>query len=61
MTANEANKIDINNEKNIDKLRELVKYWQDIALNAVAELQKHKPTFTLKNIQISKEETNNQK
>ncbi len=61
MTPSEANKIDINNETNLTKLRELAKFWQDIALNAVAELQKYKPTFTLEDIQNSDEETNNKK
>lgn len=55
MTPSEANKIDINSETNLDKLRELVKYWQNLAINAVIELQKHRPTFTLEDLQNSDE------
>lgn len=56
MTPSEANKININNETNLDKLRELVKFWQNLTINAITELQKHKPTFTLDNLQNSDEE-----
>gem|GEM_PF-3834559 len=34
MTPTEANKIDINTETNLDKLRELVRYWQNKAATA---------------------------
>lgn len=56
MTPSEANKIDINKETNLDALRELVKFWQNLTFNAVTELQKHKPTFTLEDLKKSNEE-----
>lgn len=59
MTPSEANKININNETNLDKLRELVKFWQNLTINAVIELQKHRPTFTLEDMQSSNDETGN--
>ncbi|MFK7060255.1 hypothetical protein V3Q90_08995 [Flavobacterium oreochromis] len=33
MDASEANKIDLNKETNVNKLRDLVKYWQDSAIS----------------------------
>jgi hypothetical protein len=33
MDASEANRIDLNTETSVNKLRELVKYWQDRALS----------------------------
>ena len=59
MTPSEANQIDINNETNLDKLRELVSFWQNQTINVVAELQKHRPTFTLEDMQGSNDETGN--
>jgi hypothetical protein len=56
MTPSEANKININNETNLDKLRELVKFWQNLTISAITELQKHKPTFTLDDLRNSDEE-----
>lgn len=57
MTPSEANQIDINSETNTDKLKELVKYWQNLTIQVVAELQKHKPTFTIEDIQSSNDAT----
>ena len=43
MTASEANKIDINTETNLEKLRELVKYWQNLALLTEVRISKLVP------------------
>lgn len=61
MTPSEANKIDIDKETNVDKLRKLVKFWQNQTIKAVTELQKHKPAFTLEDLRNSDEEIDNQK
>jgi hypothetical protein len=47
MTPSEANEIDINSETNIDKLRELVKYWQNLAYQAELRIKKIQPGFTI--------------
>ncbi|MGG7036711.1 MAG: hypothetical protein ACI7YS_16165 [Flavobacterium sp.] len=59
MTPSEANKIDINNETNLDKLRELVKYWQNLAYQAELRISKLQPGFTLDQLNDNeKSETN---
>lgn len=50
MTANEANKIDINTETNLEKLRELVKYWQNLALLAEVRISKLVPPIKLEQL-----------
>jgi hypothetical protein len=56
MTSKQANEIDLNAETNLETLRELVKYWQNLTINAITELQKHKPTLTLDDLRNSDEE-----
>jgi hypothetical protein len=47
MTSNEANKIEINSETNLDKLRELVIYWQNLAYLAELRISELQPSLTL--------------
>jgi hypothetical protein len=59
MTPNEANKIDINNETNLDKLRELVKYWQNLAFQIELRISKLQPGFALEELNGESEPENN--
>ena len=59
MTPSEANKIDINNETNLDKLRELVKYWQNLSYQTELRLSKLQPGFTLDDLNIEIKPDNN--
>ncbi len=59
MTPSEANKIDINNETNLDKLRELVKYWQNLAYQTELTISKLQPGFTLEDLNSENEPENN--
>ena len=59
MTPNEANKIDINIETNLDKLRELVKYWQNLAYQTELRISKLQPGFTLDDLNGESEPDNN--
>ena len=40
MTPSEANQIDIDKETNLEKLRELVKYWQNLAYQNELKISK---------------------
>jgi len=59
MTPSEANKIDINNETNLDKLRELVKYWQNLAYKTELRISQLQPGFTLDDLNEEIEPDNN--
>lgn len=59
MTPSEANEIDINSETNLEKLRKLVKYWQNLAYQAELRIKKIKPGFTLDNLNGENEPDNN--
>lgn len=55
MTSNEANKIDINNETSLDKLRELVMYWQNLAYQNELIIKKSQTSFTLDDINLDED------
>lgn len=59
MTPSEANKIDIKSETNLDKLRELVMYWQNLAYQTELRISKLKPGFTLDDLNEETEPDNN--
>ncbi len=59
LTPSEANKIDINSETNIDKLRELVKYWQNLAYQIESRISKLQLGFTLDDLNFESEPENN--
>lgn len=56
MTADEANKINLDKETNIEKLKELVKYWQNLAYLAELKVAKLQQSFAVEQI---KENTKN--
>ncbi len=60
MTASEANKIDINKETNLETLKDLVKYWQDLAFLTQSRISKLQPNFTLEQLKNS-DENNDEK
>ena len=47
MTPSEANNIDLNCETNLETLRALVKYWQNLAYLTELRISKLQPGFTL--------------
>lgn len=59
MTPSEANQIDIDKETNLEKLRELVKYWQNLAYQNELKISKLKPDFTLDDLNDETEPDNN--
>jgi hypothetical protein len=59
MTPSEANKIDIISETNLDKLRELVKYWQNFAYQTELRISKLQPGFILEDLNDESEPENN--
>ena len=50
MTPEEANEINLMEETNIEVLRELVEFWQNIAIEQSRELSKLKATFKSEDI-----------
>lgn len=59
MTANEADAIDLNTETNVQKLRELVKYWQNKAIEATNTIGVLEKSFS--NEDLSKKGVNVEK
>jgi hypothetical protein len=58
MTPSEANEIDINSETNLGKLRELVKYWQNLAFQTELRISKLQPGFALEELNGESEPEN---
>lgn len=59
MKSCEANKIDINSETNLDKLREIVKYCQNIAFQTELKISKLQQGFILDYLNDESEPDNN--
>ncbi len=58
MTADEANKINLDKETNIEKLKELVKYWQNLAYLAELKVSKLEQSFAVEQIKENTKKIN---